>query len=79
MQEISAEVTKSNDLLRNQDLLKRNIEDNLNYRKTKSQVDELTYEIELLEEQIVKIGGVSKFEAELAKLSQERERLLSEV
>lgn len=79
MQEISAEVTKSNDLLRNQDLLKRNIEDNLNYRKTKSQVDELTYEIELLEEQIVKIGGVSKFEAELAKLSQERERLLSEL
>lgn len=79
IKEISDEVTRSNELLLGQDKLKRNIEDNLNYRETKSQVDKLTYEIELHEEEVVKIGEVSKVEAELAKLSQERERLLSEV
>lgn len=77
--EISVELNKSKDLMRNQDQLRRNIEDNLNYRKIKAEVDELTHEIELLEDQILKIGGVSAIEAELAKLSQERERLLSEV
>lgn len=65
--------------MRNQDQLKRNIEDNLNYRKTKADVDKLTIEIELLEERILKMGGVSTVEADLGKLSQERERLLSEV
>ncbi|XP_059632125.1 DNA repair protein RAD50 [Cornus florida] len=78
-QEISAELTKSKDLMRNQDHLRRNIEDNLNYRKTKADVDELTREIEALEDQILKIGGVSSFEADLVKLSQEREQLLSEL
>lgn len=78
-QEISAELNKSKDLMRNQDQLRRNIEDNLNYRKTKADVDELARDIESLEEQILKIGGVSSVEAELGKLSQERERLLSEV
>lgn len=65
--------------MRNQDQLRRNIEDNLNYRKTKAEVDELARDIESLEEQILKIGGVSTIEAEIGKLSQERERLLSEV
>lgn len=78
-QEILAELNKSKDLMRNQDQLRRNIEDNLNYRKTKADVDELTHEIESLEDRILKIGGVSTIEAELRKLSQERERLLSEV
>ncbi|KAI3424599.1 Zinc-hook domain-containing protein [Psidium guajava] len=78
-QEISEELTKSKDLMRNQDQLRRNIEDNLNYRKTKSEVDDLTREIESLEDRILKIGGVSTIEAELGKLSQERERLLSEL
>lgn len=78
-QEILAELNKSKDLMRNQDQLRRNIEDNLNYRKTKAEVDELTRDIESLEERIMKIGGVSTVEAELRKLSQERERLLSEV
>lgn len=78
-QEISAELNKSKDLMRNQDQLRRNIEDNLNYRKTKAEVDELARDIESLEEQILKIGGVSTIEAEIGKLSQERERLLSEV
>lgn len=78
-EEILAELNKSKDLMRNQDQLRRNIEDNLNYRKTKAEVDKLTREIESLEERILKIGGVSTVEAELGKLSQERERLLSEV
>ncbi|XP_050239038.1 DNA repair protein RAD50 isoform X1 [Quercus robur] len=78
-QEILAELNKSKDLMRNQDQLRRNIEDNLNYRKTKAEVDELTRDIESLEERILKIGGVSTFEAELGKLAQERERLLSEL
>lgn len=78
-QEILAELNKSKDLMRNQDQLRRNIEDNLNYRKTKAEVDELTFEIESLEERILKIGGISAVETELGKLSQERERLLSEV
>uniref|UniRef100_A0A2N9GWL7 DNA repair protein RAD50 n=2 Tax=Fagus sylvatica TaxID=28930 RepID=A0A2N9GWL7_FAGSY len=78
-QEISDELNKSKDLMRNQDQLRRNIEDNLNYREKKAEVDELAREIESLEEGILKIGGVSTFEAELGKLAQERERLLSEV
>lgn len=78
-QEILGELNKSKDLMRNQDQLKRNIEDNLNYRKTKAEVDELTREIESLEERKLKIGGVSTIESELVKLSQERERLLSEL
>ncbi|XP_027334431.1 DNA repair protein RAD50 [Abrus precatorius] len=78
-QEILAELNKSKDLMRDQDQLKRNIEDNLNYRKTKAEVDELASEIETLEEKILKVGGVSAVETELQKLSQERERLLSEL
>ncbi|XP_047335105.1 DNA repair protein RAD50 [Impatiens glandulifera] len=78
-QEIENEFNKSKDLVRSQDQLRRNIEDNLNYRKTKAEVIELTREIESLEERTLKNGGISKIEADLVKLSQERERLLSEV
>ncbi|EOY05146.1 DNA repair-recombination protein (RAD50) isoform 1 [Theobroma cacao] len=78
-QEISAELNKSKDLMRNQDQLRRNIEDNLNYRKTKAEVDKLTREIDLLQERALEIGGISKFEGELRKISEERERLLSEI
>ncbi|XP_044486625.1 DNA repair protein RAD50 isoform X2 [Mangifera indica] len=78
-QEILVDLNKSKDLMRNQDQLRRNIEDNLNYRKTKAEVDELSSEIESLEEEILKIGGVSAVESNLTKISQERERLLSEL
>ena len=44
-QEILAELNKSKDLMRNQDKLRRNIEDNLNYQKTKTEVDELARDI----------------------------------
>lgn len=65
--------------MRDQNQLKRNIEDNLNYRKIKAEVDQLGTEIETLEGRIPKIGGVSKIESELQRLTHERERLLSEV
>ncbi|XP_027116885.1 DNA repair protein RAD50 isoform X1 [Coffea arabica] len=78
-EEISVELNKIKDLMRNQDNVRRGIEDNLNYRKIKAEVDGLTREIELLEEEILKVGGVSAVEAELAKLSKEREGLLSEL
>ncbi|PHU18373.1 DNA repair protein RAD50 [Capsicum chinense] len=77
--EITAEVKKSKELMGNQDGLRRNIEDNLNYRKTKAEVDKLTHEIELLEDEVLMLGGFSTVEAELKKLSLERERLLSEL
>ncbi|KAF2613347.1 hypothetical protein F2Q70_00008239 [Brassica cretica] len=76
--EIVAELSKSKDLMRNQDQLRRNIEDNLNYRTTKAAVEVLTREIESLEEQILNFGGIPAVEAEIVKILQERERLLSE-
>ncbi|KAH7573000.1 hypothetical protein JRO89_XS03G0048900 [Xanthoceras sorbifolium] len=78
-QEILAELNKSKDLMRNQDQLRRNIEDNLNYRTTKAEVDELASEIESLEEKILNIGGVLTVKSKHEKLSQERLRLLSEL
>ncbi|THU46585.1 hypothetical protein C4D60_Mb09t06480 [Musa balbisiana] len=78
-QEISADLNKSKELLRNQDQLKRNIDDNLNYRKTKAEVDELTSEIESLEEKVLNIGSMSSLEADLKRHLQEKERLLSEL
>uniref|UniRef100_A0A1D1XWK9 DNA repair protein RAD50 n=1 Tax=Anthurium amnicola TaxID=1678845 RepID=A0A1D1XWK9_9ARAE len=77
--EISAELNKSKELLRNQGNLKRNIDDNLKYRKTKAEVDELTHQIEALEDKIMSKGGVSTFEADLKRHLQEKERLLSEL
>lgn len=77
--ELVTELNKSQDLMRNQDQLRRNIEDNLNYRKTKAEVDELASEIESLEENIVNTGGVSAIENKLKKLAEEKETLNSEV
>ncbi|KAI3850605.1 hypothetical protein MKX03_011424 [Papaver bracteatum] len=77
--EISVELNKSKELKGSQGQLKRNIDDNLNYRKTKAEVDELEKEIESLEDSILRIGGVSTFEAELKKHKQEKERLRSEL
>ncbi|KAG5560731.1 hypothetical protein RHGRI_003911 [Rhododendron griersonianum] len=78
-QEIVAELDRSKELIQKQVEVKRNIEDNLKYRKTRDEIDELTREIESLEEKMMKIGGVSTIEADLVKLTQERERLLSEL
>ncbi|VFQ75595.1 unnamed protein product [Cuscuta campestris] len=79
LQEISEELTKSNELMMNQDPLRRNIEDNLNYRKTKADVSRLGGEIELLENEVKNLGGFSKVQAENARLLQERESLLSKL
>ena len=78
-QEISAELDRSKEVLRTQDQLKRNIDDNLNYRKTKADVDRLTHDIELLEDNVLSIGSMSTIEADLKRHAQEKERLLSEV
>nr|ABV90879.1 DNA repair protein Rad50 [Triticum monococcum] len=77
-QDISVELDKSKQLLRSQDQLKRNIDDNLNYRKTKAEVDRLTHDIELLEDNVLSIGSMSTIEADLKRHAQEKERLLSE-
>ncbi|XP_048235387.1 DNA repair protein RAD50 isoform X2 [Ricinus communis] len=77
--EILDELNKCENANQNQESLYRKIQDNLNYRKTKAEVDKLTQEIESLEEEMLKIGGVSTFEGELARHLQERESLLSEL
>lgn len=79
MNELLEDLEKSRDLIRNQAELRRNIQENLDYRKAKAQLDELTREIESLEDSVKNIGGVSKFESLLLKHSQERESLLTEV
>ncbi|KAL6634294.1 hypothetical protein ACP70R_026965 [Stipagrostis hirtigluma subsp. patula] len=77
-QDISADLSKSKELLQSQGQLKRNIDDNLNYRKTKAEVDRLTRDIESLEERVLSIGSLSTIEADLKRHSQEKERLASE-
>lgn len=77
-QDISAELDRSKEVLRTQDQFKRNIDDNLNYRKTKAEVDRLTHDIELLEDNVLSIGSMSTIEADLKRHAQEKERLLSE-
>lgn len=77
--EVSTDLNKSNGLLCNQTQLKRNIDDNLIYRKTKAEVDVLAREIEALEDKILNIGGISAFEGELERHKKEKERVLSEV
>ncbi|KAL5208788.1 hypothetical protein ABZP36_033223 [Zizania latifolia] len=76
--EKEVELNRSKELLQSQDQLKRNIDDNLNYRKTKAKVDQLTCEIELLEDKRFSIGSLSTIEADLKQHSREKERLLSE-
>ncbi|PUZ75604.1 hypothetical protein GQ55_1G193800 [Panicum hallii var. hallii] len=77
-QAISVELNKSKELLQGQGQLKRNIDDNLSYRKTKAEVDRLTRDIESLEERMLSIGSSSAIEADLKRHSQERDRLNSE-
>ncbi|XP_043719530.1 DNA repair protein RAD50 isoform X1 [Telopea speciosissima] len=77
--EISVELDKSKELRRSQEKLKRNIDDNLKYRKTKAELDGCTHEIESLEDRMLKIGGFSTFEANKKKYVKERERLLEEL
>ncbi|KAL9232743.1 hypothetical protein vseg_007814 [Gypsophila vaccaria] len=77
--EIADELQRAKDLKQNQELLRRNIDDNIKYRNYKAKVDELTDELESLERRQVEIGSAKATEAELLKLNQERDRLLSEL
>ncbi|XP_057766216.1 DNA repair protein RAD50 isoform X2 [Salvia miltiorrhiza] len=77
--ELSEDLEKSKDLIRNQAELRRNIQENLDYRKAKAQLDDLTREIESLEDSVMRIGSVSKYESMLLKNSQERDSLLTEL
>ncbi|XP_058759511.1 DNA repair protein RAD50 [Vicia villosa] len=79
MLEITDELDKRKDLMRNNDKLKRILEDNVKYRETKAKVDKLSCELDTLEENMLKVGAVSTIQTELAKLSKERERLLEEL
>lgn len=79
MDELLVEHGKSNELLGNQGGLMQNIKANLEYRNSKAQLEELTREIESLEDSILQIGGFSKYQSLHLKLSQEREGLLTEV
>jgi DNA repair protein RAD50 len=79
MQNIIEELEKKKELMRNADPIRRRLDDNLNYRKTKAKVDKLLSEIEILEESMSKVGVFDTIEKELQKLSKERERLLEEV
>lgn len=79
MKELLEEVEKSGGLIQKQGIIRRNIDDNLEYRKLKAQVDGLDGEIDSLETRSLQIGGLSQIEAMLLKLSQERESLLTEV
>ncbi|KAH6816239.1 DNA repair-recombination protein [Perilla frutescens var. frutescens] len=79
MNELLKDLEKSRELSLNQTELRRNIEENLEYRKVKAKVAELTREIESLEASVLKIGGVPKIESLLLKHSQERESLLTEL
>ncbi|KAJ6835732.1 DNA repair protein RAD50-like [Iris pallida] len=78
-QELSAEINKGKELLQSQAELKRNIEDNLNFRKTKTEVDELANKIESLEKKELAIGRKKTIEADLKRRLQEKEGLLSEL
>lgn len=78
-QEILSGLQKREELVNKQDQLKKNIDDNLNYRKTKAEVHELEREIEVLEKNVQDIGGMSAVEAELKRHLQERDKLLSEL
>ncbi|KAK9671423.1 hypothetical protein RND81_12G029400 [Saponaria officinalis] len=77
--EISDELQKANELKQNQELLRRKIDDNIKYRNCKAKVENLTHELESLERKQVEIGNAKVIEAELLKLNQERDRLLSEL
>ncbi|KAK6161690.1 hypothetical protein DH2020_005071 [Rehmannia glutinosa] len=79
MNELLKELDKSKELSQTQAEIRRNIQDNLEYRKVKAQVEELTREIESLEDSMLKIGGLSKISSMLVKLSQERESFLTEL
>lgn len=78
-QEIEATLVQKKTTMSQHEHVRRNIEDNIAYRKVKARVDELDHELELLEQRRVETGSTMVIESELLKLHQERDRLLSEL
>ena len=77
--EISAEVNKNRELLQSQAQIKRNIDDNIDYRKKKAEVEELAQQIENYEQNIIQTGDMSAVEVNLKKSMDEKQALVSEV
>ena len=77
--EISAEVNKNRELLQSQAQIKRNIDDNIDYRKKKAEVEELAQQIENYEQKIIQTGDMSAAEVNLKKAMDEKQALVSEV
>lgn len=59
--------------------LKRNIEDNIQYRKLLEEEEKMTRTIEELEEQLISMGNLHTLEADLRRANADLQRLLSEV
>lgn len=79
LKDLQAEVSKLNEVLRNQTELKRNIDDNLQYRLTVAKEQEVRANIESLEELLVGKGDLPSLEADLKRVMGELQSLLSEV
>lgn len=77
--EVLAEVSRSRELLQSQAQVKRNIDDNIDYRKKKAEVEELAHQIEKNEEKIIQTGDLSALEADVKKAMDEKQALVSEL
>ncbi|KAI5081778.1 hypothetical protein GOP47_0001521 [Adiantum capillus-veneris] len=77
--EVEAEVNKSRELLQSQAAVKRNIDDNIEYRKSKAEVEELARQIEKCEEKILQTGDLAALELEVKKVIEEKQALVSEL
>eukprot|EP00850_Spirogloea_muscicola_P018610 SM000172S03083 [mRNA] locus=s172:238718:247159:+ [translate_table: standard] len=72
------ELGSNQDLLREQASVKRNIDDNINYRKTVMEEEKLAAQIEATQVQIVNIGDPNALESELKSLLQEKQGWLAD-
>lgn len=77
--EVLEELKKNKEYMADHGSVMRNIDDNLKYRKTVKEVEELQKEIEALEEQMVATGEASSLEIELRRTAGIIQNLLSQV
>ncbi|MCO5576260.1 hypothetical protein L7F22_030069 [Adiantum nelumboides] len=77
--EVEGEVNKSRELLQSQAAIKRNIDDNIEYRKSKAEVEEFARQIEKCEEKILQTGDMAALEVGLKKVTEEKQALVSEL
>ncbi|KAL3689049.1 hypothetical protein R1sor_015358 [Riccia sorocarpa] len=76
--ELLEELKKNKEYMADHGSVMRNIEDNLKYRKTVREVEELQKEMEALEEQVVAVGEASALETELRRTAGSIQNLLSQ-